>query len=113
MANVAILPDKAGSLGSAVVNSSSSTITVVNGIVGRVIQVYRLFLVVGGTTSLTFQDGAGNALSGPLPLLANGSIVLDIDGTPWFNCASGQAFNIANSGSAAVGGTVYYYLVTG
>ena len=113
MANVAILPDKAGSLGSAVVNSSSSTISVVAGVVGKIIQVYRIFFVVAGTTNITFQDGAGNAMSGPMAMVANGSFVLDIDGTPWFNCASGAAFQIVNSGSQQIGGTAYYYLVSG
>lgn len=109
MSTVAILPDRMGSLANSVVNSTSSAISAPAGISGKVIRVYRLFLVVGGATNLTFEDGS-NALCGPLPILANGSIVLDIDGSPWFTTTSGNAFTIANSGSVQVSGAVYYYV---
>lgn len=65
--------------------------------------------MVGAATNITFQDGA-NPQSGPLPLVANEAIVLDIDGTPWFITSPGNAFIVANSSSAQVSGTVYYSL---
>ena len=107
MPAVSIGPDQSGSLTLAVVNSTSSTIAAPAGVPGKVLKIYRLFLVVGGTTNITFQDGA-NAQSGPLPMVANGAKVLDIDGTAWFATSSGNPFNIANSGSVQVSGTVYY-----
>ena len=79
----------------------------VAGVTGQIIRVYKLFLVVGGTTTLTFQDGS-TGLSGGLPMVVNGSIVLDMDGQPWFKTSSGNAFNISNSGNLQVSGTVYY-----
>ena len=111
MPSVSIYPDRAGSLTSAVVNSSSSSIAAPAAISGMVIRVYKMFLVVGGITNITFEDGS-NAISGPLALLANEAIVLDIDGTPWFTTTNGNGFTIANSGSVQVSGVVYYMAST-
>ena len=108
MANVSIGPAELGSaLAFAVVSSSATGIAAVAGVTGQIIRVYKLFLVVGGTTTLTFQDGS-TGLSGGLPMVVNGSIVLDMDGQPWFKTSSGNAFNISNSGNLQVSGTVYY-----
>jgi len=89
------------------VNSTAATIAAPSGVTGQIIRVYKIFLVVGGATNITFQDGS-TALCGALPMLANGAISLPNDGTPWFTTSSGNAFNIANSGGAQVSGIVYY-----
>ncbi len=107
MGTVSIGPAQAGSLVSVAVNDTSSLIAAPAGVPGKRLLIYRLFLVVGAVTNLTFQDGA-TVLSGPLPMIANGSIVLDIDGTAWFGTSPGNPFNIANSGGVQVSGTVYY-----
>lgn len=109
MPAVSLGPDQTGSLTPVVVNSSSALIAAPVGVPGKVIRVYRIVLVVGGTTNITFQD-ASTAVSGPFPMVANGSIVLDIDGTAWYATSLGNAFNIANSGTVQVSGNVYYQL---
>lgn len=109
MPTTQIGPFNSSSLIPAVVNDASATITAVSSVAGKLIRVYRLFLVVGGVTNLTFQDGS-TPQSGPLPMIANGSVVLDIDGTPWFWTSGRNNFEIANSGSVQVSGTVYYSL---
>jgi hypothetical protein len=108
MTQVTIGPINGLALSTVVVNSTSGTIAAPAGVTGKIIRVYKLFLVVGGTTNITFQDGT-TALSGPVPLIANGSITLDMDGQAWFTTSVGNAFNIGNSGSSVqVSGTVYY-----
>lgn len=108
MANVSIGPAESGnSLSFAIVSSSATGIAAIAGITGQIIRVYKLFLVVGGATNLTFQNGSTN-LSGALPMTTNGSIVLDMDGQAWFQTSQGNAFNINNSGNLQVSGTVYY-----
>jgi stringent starvation protein B len=109
MPAVSLGPDQTGSLTNVVVNSASATISAPVGVPGKVIRVYRIVLVVGGTTNITFQDG-NNAVSGPFPMVANGSIVLDIDGTAWYATSLGNDFVIANSGTVQVSGNVYYQL---
>lgn len=112
MSTVWMGPQNGSPLLTAPVTSASSTIAAIAAVSGQIIRVYKLFLVVGGTTNLTFEDG-NNALSGAVPMVANGSITLDMDGTPWFTTSVGNAFNIANSGSVQVSGTVYYTVSTG
>ena len=104
MAGVSLSPDP-GVLSVAVVSSSATSITAIAGSASQWLRVYKLFLVVGGTTTIIFQDGTTN-LCGGLPMVANGSITLDMDGTPWFSCSQGNNFTIANSGNLQVSGTV-------
>lgn len=93
----------------AVINfSGSGDNTLVTAAAGKYIQVVQLFLVVGGATNLTFKDGQ-NSLSGPLPMLANGSIVLDASVVPWFLTTDVVNNLILNSSNAVqVSGAVYY-----
>ena len=108
MSSATIMPQNGLVLIPGAVTSTSATVVGVASISGQIIRVYKLFLVVGGVTNLTFQDGT-TALSGALPFVANSSIALNMDGNPWFTTTAGNAFNIGNSGSGVqVSGTVYY-----
>lgn len=80
----------------------------VSGISKKKIYVYRIFLVVAGTTNLTFKNGPNTSLSGALPMVANGSLVLDITNLPWFQTSAGNDFILGSSGSVQVSGMVYY-----
>jgi hypothetical protein len=101
--------NNSGILSSAVVTiSTAGTAASPAGATGTFIRVYKLFLVAGGVTNLTFADGA-TTLAGPLPFATNGSITLDMDGTPWFSTSKGNAFNIQSSGTGVtVDGVIYY-----
>lgn len=85
----------------------------VAGVVGQIIRVFQLFLVVSADTVLTFQDGA-TPLTGPMPMKAGGSIVLDfVRGSreadqPWFTTSPGNQFILNQSGTAQVSGRLYY-----
>ena len=74
------------------------------------VRVFKLFLVFDGATVVTFRsgDGDGVALSGPISMLAGGSIVLDFDGYPWFTSTAGLAFIIHLQTAVQVSGRVYY-----
>lgn len=80
----------------------------ITGIFKKRIFCYRLFLTVGGDTELTFKDGTSSDLSGPLPMLANGSIALDISNVPWFQTTNGNDFILSSSNAVQVSGTLYY-----
>jgi hypothetical protein len=64
----------------------------VAGVAGKVIKVYELMLVLSTGGTLVFKDGASTDLTGPLAMLANGSIVLDVDSNPWFTTSAGNDF---------------------
>ena len=102
-----VWPIDGGPLLQVPINGAGATVSVITAVAGTIFRVYKIWLVTGGSTNLTFEDGT-TALSGPVPILANGSIVLDMDGWPWFVTSAGNAFNILNSGTAQISGTVYY-----
>jgi hypothetical protein len=106
-AAITVWPIDGGPLFQAPINGASATVTVIAATAGTIFRVYKIWLVTGGPTNLTFEDGT-TALDGPVPMLSNGSIVLDMDGWPWFTTSVGNAFNILNSGTAQISGTVYY-----
>ena len=81
--------------------------TLVAGATGKIIQVFKLFVVVSAITNLTFKDGT-TAQSGALPMLANGSAFFAFDTTPWFFASPGNNFVLNQSGTAQVSGTIYY-----
>jgi hypothetical protein len=71
----------------------------------QIIRVYRLKLVVQGTTVLNFQDG-NTVIDGPLSFVANGAMVLDNSGVPWYTAFG--AFIINSLSPVQVGGNVDY-----
>lgn len=81
--------------------------TLVAGVGGASVRVYHLFLVVSADTNLTFKRGS-TALTGAMPMLANGSIVLDFVTQPWFTTADGEALVLSQSGTAQVSGQLGY-----
>ncbi len=107
MSGVSLQPVDGLGLSTAVVSATGTAIAAPAGIAGEIIRVYKLFLTVGGTSNITFEDGS-TPLCGALPMVANGSISFPMDGQPWFTTSVGNAFTIANSGSAQVSGVVYY-----
>lgn len=88
--------------------SSSGNNTLISGVSGQSIKVFKMFLVFGGAANATFQDGSSTALTGAMPFLSNGSIVLDLDSVPWFTTSAGNAFVLNLSTGVTATGTVYY-----
>ena len=81
--------------------------TLVTGVAGKMISVYKLFLVVSTATNLTFKDGT-TAQTGALTMLAGGSIFFPYDTTTWFFASQGNNFVLNQSGTAQVNGAIYY-----
>ncbi len=106
-AAVSIWPIDGGPLFQLAINSAAATVVAIPAIAKTILRIHRIWFVVAATTNLTFEDG-GSALSGAVPMLANGAFVLDLSGWPWFTTSSGNAFNILNSGTAQISGTVDY-----
>ena len=87
--------------------SASGLNTIIPGISGKAIYVFRYFVVVRVATDLTYFDGA-NALTGPVPLAANEAMVFTLDTRPWYECTSGNDFIINSSSAGQVSGRVYF-----
>jgi hypothetical protein len=89
--------------------STNGNNTLVAGVAGKTVRVFKVALVFSAGGTVIFQDGNSTALSGPFILNAGATIVLDMDITnPWFLTSTGNAFVINLSGGAAVGGVLYY-----
>jgi hypothetical protein len=73
------------------------------------INVYGIVFTVTGATNITFKDSVVGALSGAIVLTANGSsVTLPVSEEPWFYTQPGSTFIINQSGSATIGGMIYY-----
>lgn len=80
----------------------------VSAVTGKQILCYRLLLVVGGDTVLTFKSGVSTSLSGALTMNTAGSIVLDLSNVPWFQTGTGKDFILSSTNSVQVSGILDY-----
>lgn len=87
--------------------TTSGDLTIIPAVVGKTIRVYRVFLMSSVAGSITPKDGA-TAFCGPLPFSANGGLIMDFDGEPWFTCTPGNAFVINMSAAGQLSGRVGY-----
>ena len=95
----------------AVINfSTSGDQTIVAADSANRIVVHRIWLVVAGATSLTFKDSL--ASPGAASMAANGALVFDATGEPWFCTNINQAFIINSSNAVQVSGVVHYTLAS-
>lgn len=101
---VAIKPQAAVLTSSAVNFSAAGNTSLVVAPSGLTTKTHKLLLVVGGATTLTIQDGS-TALTGPIPLGAGGSIVLDYSSEPWFSTSS---FTLNSTNAVQVSGQIGY-----
>jgi hypothetical protein len=82
--------------------------TVLGGLPASTILVYRVVLTAASSVTVTFKDGTGASLSGPITLAAGVPLVLPFDANALFATSSGNGF-VINLGSAVrVSGTVLF-----
>lgn len=91
-----------------VVNEEGLTAVLAPATTGLTNSLYRLIVVVDGTTTLTVMDGE-TALSGPIPCGAYGGLTLDFSGDPWYTSGEqDSALTLVSSNSVQISGTSYY-----
>lgn len=78
--------------------------------VPKFINIWGIVLVVTGATNLTLNDGT-TALTGAMPMTANGSIFCAPQRiTPWLMASPGNTFNLTSSASTQISGWVIWSL---
>jgi hypothetical protein len=87
--------------------SASGNTTLVPGVSGQTVRVFRLMFNVGGSTTIEISDGS-TTFCGPLTFTATGGFILDFSGEPWFVSGISNGFVFNSSASVQVGGTVWY-----
>jgi hypothetical protein len=93
--------------------SANGNNTLVAAVVGRRIRVLGAVLVAAGTVSPQFQSGAsGSALTGAMPMVANGVLTLPFNPEGWFETAVNTLLNLNLSGAIGVTGVLQYVEVT-
>lgn len=90
-----------------ITTNSSGDAVLVAGVLPKNILIFKMFLVVGSDVNMTFKNGT-IALTGPIPMKASGSFVLDFDERPWFTTDRGQNFILNLDGSVQVSGRLFY-----
>lgn len=101
-------PSTSGLTEAAINAAASGDNTIVAAVAAQTVRVMKLFLTVAQACTLTFKSGAGTSLTGAITLSAGASIVLDLDGEPWFTTGSGSAFVINLSAAVQMSGRIYY-----
>lgn len=87
--------------------------TLIAAVPGKTIHVVDMLLVSAGVTNLTFKDGAA-AISGPMPMVANGQIVLhENPNSEWFATTNPANALIVNSSGTTIqlSGIIHYILL--
>lgn len=87
--------------------ATATTTAVVSATASQTTRLYKLQLMVGGATTLTWKDGS-TALHGGYPMQAGATITLDFDGEPWFTTSANSALNLTSSAAVQVSGRAYY-----
>jgi hypothetical protein len=80
----------------------------VPGISGKVIRIFRLFIVCDAAVIVTFKDGAATALTGAMSMTANGSIVFDETDAHWFATSVSNDFIANLSAPVGIRGRIYF-----
>lgn len=88
--------------------SASGDNTIVAGVGGQTVRVFRMFLVAGAPCNLTFKDSTPVSYTGPIPLGKYGSIAFQLEGDPHFVTGSGKAFVINIDAVAQISGKIEY-----
>ncbi len=84
--------------------------TLVAAVAGKKIRVLAAGLAANTSDqTIRFQSGAGGtALTGIMPIAANGNLVLPLNGFGWFETAAGALLNLELGGASLVGGPLVY-----
>ena len=91
--------------------STSGQSTLVAGVAGKKIKVFRLKLICALATTVTILDGSSTILDGPLSFSANEGMVLDfttMDMPPWYTTSLGNALVINSTATTVIGGNLDY-----
>lgn len=98
----------AGIIQNAVISfAASGDNIIVAAVTGKKIYVFRLYFILGATSTITFKRGT-TSLSGAMPFNANQGMVLDPTECPWHQTDSGEAFVINSSNAVQVSGSIGY-----
>jgi hypothetical protein len=83
------------------------TVPANSGMAAPFMKIWEVAVDVAGATNLTFKDGTG-AITGAMPMTANGAIYEGKTDTPHYVISPGNAFVLNSSQAVQVSGWVIY-----
>lgn len=92
---------------SSVISFTATGSTVITAVTSVLHRVYRIAFTVSSSTLVQVRAGS-TSLTGWMPLGANGGMVLDFDGEPWFTTGTNEALSLDTTNSTGVAGRIYY-----
>lgn len=99
----------AGAVSVAVAASNSGDNTLVAAVAGKKIRVLACVLIAASAVTIRFESGAGGtAMTGQMPVGANGGFTLPYNPHGWFDTIAGELLNLELGGAVAVAGVVVY-----
>lgn len=92
--------------------STITTTVVISAVAAKTVSIYRMFLNFDATQTVDIQDTAGAVLTGgPLSFGANGSLLFDFFGEPWFVPTVGLGLQFVSSTTGKIRGFIDYLQV--
>lgn len=92
--------------------STSGSNTIVEGIEGRALHLVSFYVIATSAVTFLIEDTASNDLTGGLPFLANGGIVVPGSASsPWAATAEGEGLAVNLDSAVQVGGGLTYLVV--
>lgn len=86
-------------------NAGDTTYVVASGVL--TVKIWKLYLIAGDDTTITFKDSTPLNLMGAIPLAQGGEIQFPKDTDPWMTCAAGKGFIINNLNAVQISGRAF------
>lgn len=89
--------------------TTATTTAIIAGTASQFVRVYKVVLNVAAAQTLNVITSGGASLVGaPMSFGANGGLVLDFDGEPWWTTLVAEGLSFVTTTTGAVTGTIYY-----
>jgi hypothetical protein len=89
--------------------TTATTTAVIAGTASQLVRVYKVVLNVAAAQTINVISSGGASLVGaPMSFGANGGLVLDFDGEPWWTTVVAEGLSLVTTTTGAVTGTIYY-----
>ena len=102
-----LVPTIPNNLVKTIVNfSASGDNSIVSGVAGKTIKLYRLYLLIAAATTIEIKTSSGAVLDGPYAYAAAGVLELDLSTYAWAETATADNLVINSSNAVQVNGSV-------
>lgn len=84
--------------------AASGLLTLIAGVAGKTVKLWKLYLRANGATTVTVKDSTPANLMGAMDFADGGDLLLPKDPDPWLTTAVGQGLQLNNSNAVQLSG---------